>query len=185
MLSTVLLIHQRWPGWRETKSSRFCSALSTSDLPTMLNKAAFIFATWFGTGLSPIAPGTVGSLFAIPLHLLAFTLPASWHVMLVLLVTVLGTLASHNVALVQQQPDPQIVVIDEVAGVMIALGLVRDGPWWLQALAWALFRALDIAKPGPVGWAEHAKPKGLGIMADDLVAGLIAGLVCRAVAGLL
>ena len=146
----------------------------------MLTRAAFIFATWFGTGLSPFAPGTVGSLFAIPLHLFAATLPAFWHVVLVLAVTLMGTLASQSVAISQQVEDPQLVVIDEVAGVLIAMGMVRDAPWWVLALAWLLFRALDITKLGPVGWAEHAKPKGLGIMADDLVAGLIAGAICVA-----
>ena len=72
--------------------------------------------------------------------------------------------------------DPGEVVIDEVAGMWIALlpaGLI----WWQILLAAMLFRLFDILKPGPVGWADKRLPGGLGIMADDLIAGALAALV--------
>ena len=71
------------------------------------------------------------------------------------------------------------VVVDEVAGTLIAMAMVRDFGPWVGALALVLFRVLDITKPGPIGRAEHAEPPGLGIMLDDLIAGACAGAVTR------
>ncbi len=144
--------------------------------------AARALATWFGCGLSPVAPGTVGSIGAVPLHL-ALRLANPWvHVAVVVLVTVVGTWSAQKVAEEEQLDDPQLVVIDEVAGVLIAMGLVRSRSFALQLAALALFRVLDIAKPGPIRAAENAKPAGVGIMADDLVAGAAAGVLARLLA---
>ncbi len=144
---------------------------------TPADRAAFVLGTWFGCGESPKAPGTVGSIGAIPLHfLLCRTVPAA-HAGAIVLISAVGTWAAGRVARVLAKEDPQRVVIDEVAGVLIAMGCVRtEGPW-AAAAAFALFRFFDITKLGPIGWAEHAKPVGFGIMADDLVAGLFAGVV--------
>jgi phosphatidylglycerophosphatase A len=144
---------------------------------TPRDRAAFVLGTWFGCGESPKAPGTMGSLGAVPLHwLLCRTAPAA-HAGAILVITAVGTWAAQRMAVVLEKEDPQRVVIDEVAGVLIAMGFVRGGSPWAAAAAFALFRLFDITKPGPVGWAEHAKPVGFGIMADDLVAGLAAGIV--------
>jgi phosphatidylglycerophosphatase A len=149
-----------------------------------LSGIARVTATWFGCGLSPRAPGTAGSLGAVPLHLLLCQAPLGLHVAAVLFTLGAGTWAAHRYALELAEDDPQRVVIDEVAGTLIALCLVRDYPWLVQALAFVLFRVFDIWKPGPIRQAEQLSPLGLGIMADDLLAGLLAGLLAFLAFGL-
>jgi phosphatidylglycerophosphatase A len=133
-------------------------------------------ATWFGCGSSRIAPGTVGSIGAVPIHLLLRLLPAPVHVTAVLGLTALGVWASNEMAKAMGTEDPQCVVIDEVVGTLLAMGLVRNGSAGTQILALALFRLFDIWKPGPIDTVQHAKPEGVGIMADDVLAGLLAGI---------
>lgn len=139
-------------------------------------RPARLLATWFGLGLSPKAPGTVGSIGAVPLHVLLRFTPPVVHVAVVLTVTAIGIYCSQVVADEEKKDDPQLVVIDEVAGTLIAMGLVRSRSLATQLAALVLFRVLDILKPGPIRAAEGAKPAGVGIMADDLVAGALAGI---------
>jgi phosphatidylglycerophosphatase A len=132
-------------------------------------------ATWFGCGLSPRAPGTVGSLGAVPLHLALSATPASVHVAAAILLACAGVWAAQKYALDCGEVDPQRVVIDEVAGTLIAMGMVRTAPFGVQCLALVAFRALDIYKPGPIRRLEHVQPLGAGIMLDDVLAGVLAG----------
>lgn len=148
----------------------------------MGSRAARLTATWFGCGLAPRAPGTVGSLGAVPLHLLSSQLPIALHALIALGTVGAGTWAAHRYAEDRAEKDPQSVVIDEVAGTLLALVLVRDHSFWWQLLALALFRVFDIWKPGPIRDAEKLSPTGVGIMADDVLAGMLAGglaAVCR------
>ena len=131
----------------------------------------------FGSGLSPVAPGTVGTLWAwlawvvlglwlTPAQLgwlLAVSLPLAWWACAVS--------ADHlNVA------DPSAVVADEVVAFWLVLWLVLPASFWAQLAAFALFRFFDAVKPGPVGWADRLLHGargwrgGLGIVLDDLVA---------------
>jgi phosphatidylglycerophosphatase A len=148
----------------------------------LTDRAAFVFGTWFGCGLSKVAPGTVGSIGALPLHFALVRLPLAWHWAVIVALSLLGIWASDRVAHVLEVKDPQRVVIDEVAGTLIAMVMVRDLGTWTGIVALAAFRFFDITKPGPIGRAEHAKPAGLGIMLDDLVAGACAGAVTRLMA---
>ncbi len=141
---------------------------------------AFVLGTWFGCGESKVAPGTVGSIGAIPLHLLLCRIGPVPHVVAVLAITAAGIWAADRVASVLGLKDPQRVVVDEVAGTLIAMGFVRNLGVVPAAAALLLFRLFDITKPGPIRKAEHADPPGLGIMLDDLLAGLLAGIVARA-----
>ena len=143
------------------------------------DRVAFVLGTWFGCGASPLAPGTVGSIGAVPLHLLLCRLPVPVHLASILAVAFVGTWAAHRVALVLGQKDPQRVVIDEVLGVLLAMGAVRGAGVVPSVAALALFRFLDITKPGLIGRAEHAKPVGLGIMLDDALAGFAAAALVR------
>lgn len=144
-------------------------------------------ATWFGAGLLRPAPGTWGTLAALPvawgLHLLGgFWLLAAATVAVFLLgwwVTVIETRGLDD-------PDPSEIVIDEVAGMWLALwpvslGAMMQGvaitalwPGWV--VAFVAFRAFDILKPGPVGWADRLHTP-LGVMLDDIIAGAFAALV--------
>lgn len=132
-------------------------------------------ATWFGCGLSPRAPGTVGSLGAVPLHLLLALAPPAVHAAAAVAIAALGVWAAQQYALGCGQRDPQRVVIDEVAGTVIAMGLVRHAPLSVQCAALVAFRLFDIFKPWPIRRLEHLEPPGVGIMFDDLLAGVFAG----------
>lgn len=144
--------------------------------------AARTLATWFGCGLSPVAPGTVGTLGTLPLYFavrgggpLAIMATAA-------IVTVVGLWASDIVVLGSGEKDPQHIVIDEAAGVLVALALA---PATLGGvvLAVALFRLFDITKPFPARSAERL-PGGWGVMVDDLVAGVWAAGVIVALRAL-
>ncbi len=136
---------------------------------------ARLIATWFGCGLSPKAPGTVGSLGAVPLHLALATLGPLPHAAVIVALSIAGTWAANEVARAEGIEDPQKVVIDEVCGTVIAMGMVSGAGPGIRLLALALFRLLDITKPGPIDTVQRLEPPGVGIMADDLLAGLGAG----------
>lgn len=138
---------------------------------------ARLLATWFGCGLSPKAPGTVGSIGAVPLHFWLATQSLPLHVGVVLGLTLVGTWASNEVAKAEGLEDPQKVVVDEVAGTLIAMGMVSHAHWGFRILALVLFRVFDITKPGPIDRVQHLEPAGVGIMADDILAGSLAGVM--------
>ena len=153
-----------------------------------------------GVGYFPIAPGTLGALVGVGLYLTiwsgldqlltsralanrlttlyVFTPLMAFMLLVILVVTLIGIWAASRTEKVQQKKDPSIVVIDEVAGQMIAL---LSGPFWIQTwwsilTAFILFRLFDIWKPYPVRRLEGLE-SGLGIMADDVLAGVYALIV--------
>jgi len=147
--------------------------------------------TWFGAGRLRPAPGTWGSLVAA-LMAAGVLVIAGADLGRVLLVAgvigtvIAGTLAAPAAARHFGVEDPPQVVIDEVAGVWLALavlpGHLLAAPLLAAGAAFALFRVFDIAKPWPVTWCERL-PGGWGIMCDDLAAGLLAGGLATAVFG--
>lgn len=147
-----------------------------SDLEVRVAK---VLALWFGCGKSRWAPGTAGALGALPLFLVLRRLHPVAYAGATLAVSAAGIWASQKTAEALGEKDPSSVVIDEVAGVLIALGFVARRSVRAQALAWVLFRAFDIVKPGPIDDLQHLEPEGVGIMADDLAAGLLAGVLAR------
>ncbi len=134
-------------------------------------------ARWFGCGLFPYGPGTVGALGAIPVQLVLMRLPVAAHIAGVVLIALLGVWAAAQAAEVLGAEDPQQVVIDEVAGTLIAMAMVRGHGTWSLVVAFAAFRFLDIFKPGPIDTVQRIKHEGVAIMADDILAGLGAGLI--------
>ena len=136
------------------------------------DRVALLLARGFGVGCSPVAPGTLGTAVAVPL--VCFQLLLSTEVFLVfVLVFVLGAVYVASVAEKQMDgtDDPSIVV-DEMAGFLIAMAFVPLTVWSMLA-GFVLFRALDIFKPPPVNTVERKFSGGLGIVGDDLVAGLM------------
>jgi phosphatidylglycerophosphatase A len=137
---------------------------------------ARVVATWFGCGYSPVAPGTVGTLGTLPLvYALATLGPAAYWAGTVV-VTVLGVWASDRHARALGEKDPSSAVIDEVSGTLIAVGFVLDAGLAAIVAAVLLFRLFDIWKPGPVNTVQKL-PGGLGVMADDVLAGILAGVL--------
>ncbi len=146
--------------------------------------APWLLATFFGVGLAPIAPGTVATLAAVPVHLALWTAGGAAAVAVAAAVlAVAGALAATSVESSLGYHDPSEVVVDEVAGYLTAMLALPPDPWILLA-AFVLFRALDILKPWPASAAERL-PGGWGIVADDLVCGLMACAAIHLARGLL
>ena len=151
------------------------------------NTAGFI-------GLLRPAPGTWGSLAALPVALLIYGIGGPWLLLVMTIaVAALGVWTIGKQINAQDNKDPSEIVIDEVAGQWVALLPVAFGAWqagaavtalwpgWLAALV--LFRLFDIWKPGPIGWADR-RGDALGVMLDDLIAGVMAGLGVAVLAGI-
>ncbi|MCZ2156881.1 MAG: phosphatidylglycerophosphatase A [Bryobacterales bacterium] len=142
--------------------------------------ASWLLATWFGCGMFPVGPGTVGSLAALlPAAFLVYFDVAEWRWSLIALLavfTIPGILASTAYARWRGREDPGEVVVDEVLGQWLTLAFATRLSWPALGIAFVLFRVFDIVKPPPVRQAERLR-EGVGIVADDLVAGALAGLV--------
>jgi phosphatidylglycerophosphatase A len=132
-------------------------------------RMARAIATWFGCGLAPVAPGTFGTLGALPLYL--FLRDRGFFVMLLAAgcVAAIGVWAASAVSRETGEKDPPIVVVDEVAGALVAFSTVGKSAA-LLVLAFVTFRIFDITKIFPARQAERL-PSGWGIVADDLIAG--------------
>jgi len=139
-------------------------------------------ASGCGSGLVPRAPGTVGSLAALLPWLGLRLLPLPAYLLVLAAAFVLGVWACGRAARRVGLHDPGAFVWDEFVGQWLALLPVLAGPWWGVALGFALFRLFDVWKPWPVGWADRRLHGGLGVMADDVLAGLMAaGVLALAV----
>jgi phosphatidylglycerophosphatase A len=147
--------------------------------PAPADRFAWAVATLCGAGLSPIVPGTAGTLAAMPLAVgLAMVLPVWGFVAATLCVTGLGIWAADRTAARLRLKDPGVIVVDEAAGLMVTLiGVPID--LVSAAGAFFLFRAMDVLKPPPARQAESL-PGGFGIVTDDLLAGVYANLLLRA-----
>ena len=148
-------------------------------------KIAHFIATGFYSGLSPVAPGTVGSLVFLVLSMLISFISGDWsQVILISLtsLTILGGVWSAAIAeeYVYQYQDPSAIVIDEWAGLGLCVMLFAfDGSlesWFLYGIGFILFRLLDILKPFPINRLEKMKG-GWGIMLDDIVAGAMGAII--------
>lgn len=145
----------------------------------MKDRIATVLATWFGCGFSPAAPGTAGSAGALLPALLLISIAGwrPWHFgLLAVLMLAPAIWAAQRVARRLQKEDPGLIVVDEVVGQWITLAGVTTLNWRSALAAFCLFRALDIWKPAPVRQLERL-PGGVGIVADDVMAGLYGALV--------
>ena len=148
----------------------------------MLNskKTAEIVATYFGLGLSPKAPGTVGSFGTLPLaFILAYFTGIYGIVAVATICFIAGVLATDVIIRDQKEKDPGKVVIDEVVGQLLAFSFVCDylyqnlHNWWIYLFGFAAFRFFDICKMGPVKWFDAKMKNAYGVMLDDVCAGLM------------
>lgn len=144
-----------------------------------------LLATWFGSGLAPVAPGTFGTLATVPLYLAIVFWGLPWWVLPLLAVGVaaLGVTVASRYERATGRHDPPEVVIDETAGYLLACSFAPLS-WKTAVLAFVLFRVLDACKPATVQRLERL-PGGWGVMADDLGAGAAAGVVVWLAWGLL
>ena len=129
-----------------------------------------MLAVWFGCGHMPVAPGHTGTLGAVPLYLLLRGHGPMAVAAAAAVLTAIGVWASGRVARRLGGKDPQIVVIDEVAGVLVTW-VAAPATWTGLIVGGLLFRLLDQVKPWPARAAERGLPGGWGIMLDDVFAG--------------
>lgn len=150
--------------------------LDAAQRKAILADPAGWIAVGFGSGLSPVAPGTAGSLAALLPWFALRELPFSLYALAVALAFAIGTWASNRVIAKLRIDDPGVIVWDEFVGQWIALApllVLRGSHWWIAA-GFALFRLFDVWKPWPVSWADRRVKGGLGVMLDDVVAGIYA-----------
>ena len=161
----------------------FASA-SQPQRPTLrflLSHPAHIVALGLGTGLSPWAPGTFGTLLAIPLAFVLWTWANDLAFLAVVFVLLLGgAWAAQRTGRALGAPDHGGIVIDEVAAFLLVLFFTGSQPHRI-ALAFVLFRLFDIVKPPPIRQIDARMKSGIGVMVDDLVAAGFALLVYAAI----
>ncbi|WP_297454529.1 phosphatidylglycerophosphatase A [Persephonella sp.] len=146
------------------------------DFKTMV---AFMLATGLFVGKIPIAPGTIGTLVGIFPILIYWTRGGQYQlwneIFITLAVFLIGIWASTVVVETFKDKDPEYVVIDEIAGYMVSM--IGFYPSWQHLLiAFVLFRIFDILKPPPIKMFEKL-PSGLGVMADDIIAGIYTWII--------
>ena len=155
---------------------------------------ASLISTCFGVGKIPFAPGTFGSLVTFPiLFLLMFILNVGFYIFPIFYaLTVLGVFSTAKYMEITGRDDPKEVVVDEVIGQFIAIAIpvasiayfasgseyfITDMAYlMLVGLSFVTFRFFDIVKPGPVGWADRNVKGAWGVMLDDIIAGVLAGI---------
>ncbi|MFH0844294.1 MAG: phosphatidylglycerophosphatase A [Pseudomonadota bacterium] len=145
---------------------------------TFSEKVALCLSTWFGVGLLPAAPGTFGTLAALPLVLLLKYLGVFVEEIVTILLIPLSVWASELSRKSMNRDDPSEVVIDEVAGLFLTFFLLPVS-WLTVCAGFFLFRLFDILKPFPIRWLDQTIRGGIGIVFDDLLAGIYANLSLR------
>ena len=147
------------------------------DARFLLSHPAHFIALGFGAGLVPWAPGTFGTLLGWALAALLLMVANPFIVLIATIpLLVLGVWASEVTARDLGVQDHGAIVIDEVVA-FLPLAALASAAWWLQLIAFGLFRLFDIWKPYPIKLVEARVKGGLGVMADDLVAGFYAYVV--------
>ncbi len=153
--------------------------LDSAQRRAILSSPAGWIACGFGAGLSPFAPGTAGSAVALIPWFALRGQSAPLYALAIVLAFALGVWASNVVVAQLRIEDPSVIVWDEFVGQWIALApllwIASDARWIIAAFV--LFRVFDIWKPWPVSWADRSIKGGLGVMLDDVLAGIYAAIV--------
>jgi phosphatidylglycerophosphatase A len=152
--------------------------LDAAQRRALMTHPAGWIGTGFGSGLVPRAQGTVGSLVALaPWWFLWRGLSYPAYGLMLLLAFTLGVWACGESSRRIRFPDHRALVWDEFVGQWFALLPVLAGPWWLMAIGFVLFRLFDVVKPWPISWLDARIKGGLGVMLDDVLAGVFAAII--------
>ncbi len=129
------------------------------------------------SGRSPFAPGTAGTVVGVLLYLAIRNLGTAWYSLITVAVTVVGTWAAGEADRILGTKDNSTIVIDEIAGYLVAMFLVPFA-WWSVIAGFFLFRLFDIWKPWPL-YGLQKIPGGMGVMIDDIGAGVYTNIVLQ------
>ncbi|MCE0494378.1 phosphatidylglycerophosphatase A [Vibrio salinus] len=140
-----------------------------------------LLATGFGSGLSPVVPGTAGTLASIPFYLLLVHFPAWLYILILVFASIIGVKICSQTSSDMGVHDHGSIVWDEFVGFWITMLVVPllNLPvfdWHWIAIGFIYFRIYDMLKPWPISWLDKNVHGGVGIMIDDIVAGIAAGL---------
>jgi len=151
---------------------------------TIWKNPIHFLAYGLGSGAAPIAPGTAGTLAAIPFYLICQEWPLSYYLILLLVMTVFGIWICDVTAKDAGVHDHPGIVWDEFTGYFITMTLAPTGFIWV-VIGFILFRLFDIWKPWPISWVNNNVMGGWGIMVDDILAAILAWGVLQGLAWLL
>ena len=143
--------------------------------PSVFRNPIHFLAFGLGSGAAPFAPGTFGTLAAIPFYLLFTQLPLGWYLLLLIAMFGIGIYLCERTARDLGIHDHGGIVWDEFVGYWLTMAAAPQGWWWVLA-GFVLFRFFDIVKPFPISWFDKHIHGGFGIMLDDALAGIYAWL---------
>jgi phosphatidylglycerophosphatase A len=152
--------------------------------PALMRDPVHLLAFGFGSGLSPWAPGTFGTLIAVPIVLFVMQFGFVVHLAFAVLAAIFGIYVCGESAKRLGAHDHPGIVWDEITGFAVTMLTVPGTFYWVVA-GFALFRLFDISKPWPIREADHSLSGGLGIMLDDVIAGIFASAILLGVRHLL
>ena len=135
------------------------------------------FATAGGAGYVPYAPGTAGTIVAVPLAYALSSLHVVAYLAFTVVLTLLAIVAAHYADLVWGTHDSGRICIDEVAGYLVTVAFVNRHDWWVLIVGFVLFRVFDQIKLWPARWLDEKLPGGPGVVLDDIAAGVHGAIV--------
>ncbi len=144
----------------------------------MIKKIILKSATIFGLGEIPFMPGTWGTLVSIPFCYLLLQINTFVYMTITLLLTLFGIFAAELYEQQSSEHDSKKIIIDEFVGYLVTM-VMLPATWQSLGLGFLLFRFFDILKPFPINYIDRKIPRGIGVMADDLAAGIIANLILQ------
>ncbi|MBW2544082.1 MAG: phosphatidylglycerophosphatase A [Deltaproteobacteria bacterium] len=142
----------------------------------MQDRLIRIAATGLGSGLSPLAPGTAGTLVGIPVYMVFSRFPWPLYLLSVIAFSLFAVYVSQEAEKIYNEKDPPRIVIDEIAGFQVTMFLVAPTVWHIL-LGFIIFRVFDIIKPFPIRLCERSFPGGYGVVGDDIVAGIYGNII--------
>lgn len=163
-----------------TKRVTSTLTIKTPNLRQLARDPVQCLAFGFGSGLAPKAPGTFGTVVAIPFYWFMQDWPLFAYLALVVASFAVGVYLCDVAAKAQETHDHPGIVWDEIVGYWLTMTLAPSGWHWIL-IGFCLFRFFDILKPWPIGWVDRRVRGGFGIMIDDILAAIYAGLCLQVI----
>ncbi len=148
------------------------------SVQALVKRPICLLALGLGAGLLPKAPGTFGTLIALPFYYVIQHWSLASYLIVIAIAFISGIWICQIAVDWLQQDDPSVVVWDEIVGYLVTMTAAPTGWQWMLA-GFILFRFFDIIKPWPVGWIDKTCHGGFGIMLDDIIAGIFAALLLQ------